>query len=548
MALEPISGRLSRQRINTCYDTGMWHEELLFEHVARHGVERPDAVAVIDGDRRVSWADLNRLCRRLALHLAELGIEPDDVVVLQLPNWLEYVVCYHAIQMAGAVVVQPGADWRDTELANALRVGPAKALVIPSNFGGHDFRAMAERLRTEHPQLEHVLTVRGPASAGQVSVDDLLADAIENRHDAHALRPRRPTPDQIIRVVFTSGTTGVPKPIMHTNNTTMHSARTLIGDFGFDAAQVLLSYVPLSTNYGTIMGLYLHATCGATAVYMDRFSATGALKLVAREGVTFIPGTPTAFMALASSPELARVNVSSLRLLISAGASFPAQAIEDLRAKFDATFIESFGMNEFGMGFWCSLNDDPEIVLGSIGKPIPGLEARVVDVNGNDLPHGDVGELVIKSAGMCCGYEGRPEANDESWDEQGWFHSGDLATIDPHGNFRIVGRSKDVIIRGGANVSPREVEEAIITHPSVREVSVIGLPDNYYGETVCACIIAHDGQAIDAESLRQFLDSRLAAYKIPATVVTVESFPLNAMGKVIKTDLKRLVAERLASA
>ena len=545
MPLQPITGRLSPERIKAAYDEGFWHGELLFEHVARHAGARPEALAVVDGGRRVTWSELDQLCRRLALHLVERGIAPNDSVVLQLPNWLEYVISYHAIQMVGAVVVQPGVDWRDGEVENALRVGPAKALIIPCSFADHDFQAMAARLRDDHPSLKHVFAVRGPANEGHVSLDDLLRDPIEERTSADTLSTRRPSPDQVIRVVFTSGTTGVPKPIMHTNNSTTHSARTLMTAFQVDETNVLFSYVPLSTNYGAIMGLYLHATSGATTVYMDQFSATRALQLVGQEGITFIPGTPTAFMALTSSRELARANTDSLRMVISAGAAFPKQAIQDLRQKIDAVVIESYGMNEFGMGFWCSLNDNPDVVLGSMGKPIPGLEARVVNSNGDDVPHGDTGELVIKSAGMCCGYEGRPEANEESWDNNGWFHSGDLARIDAQGNFHIAGRSKDVIIRGGANVSPREVEEVIITLPSIRDVSVIGLPDDYYGETVCACVIMENDATIALDDLRHFLGPRLAAYKIPTTAINVEAFPLNAMGKVIKADLLSEALERL---
>jgi acyl-CoA synthetase (AMP-forming)/AMP-acid ligase II len=333
----------------------------------------------------------------------------------------------------------------------------------------------------------------------------------------------------------------MPKAIMHTNNTVSHSARTLQRTFGFSADDVCLQYVPMSTNYGAIMGLYLPALTGAGLVLLDRFSATRAVELIDEENVTFVAGTPTGFISMTHSRAVERGRFESLRLLMSAGSAFPVAAIAELRETFDTTFIDSFGMNEFGMGLWCSVDDDPPQVDGSIGRPMSGVEARVVDNNGDDCAGGDIGELVIKSAGMCCGYHDHPEANDASWDADGWFYSGDLATLDQDKLFRIVGRSKDVIIRGGANVSPREVEEVLMHHPAIREASVIGLADAYYGEIVCACVIPAAGTSPEKDDVLEFLSDRLARYKLPARIVVFEQFPLNSMGKVQKQALRDLV-------
>jgi acyl-CoA synthetase (AMP-forming)/AMP-acid ligase II len=286
------------------------------------------------------------------------------------------------------------------------------------------------------------------------------------------------------------------------------------------------------------MGLQLPLAAGAAMVLMERFSATGALDLIGREKVTYIAGTPTGFMALSNSPAAATARVESLRLLLSAGDSFPVQAIKDLRERFPATFIDSFGMNEFGMGLWCLPGDDPDQVDGSIGRAIAGVEARVVDSDGQDAPAGEIGEMVIKSAGMCAGYFNQPEANASAWDKDGWFHSGDLATMDDKGYFRVVGRSKDVIIRGGGNVSPREIEELLIRDPRIREVSVIGLPDEHYGEIVCACIIPKPGETPTQDQIHAYLKPLIASSKLPSRIEIVTEFPLNSMGKVRKDVLK----------
>ncbi len=541
MRIRPASGRLDASRVEQCYQAGYWRDEVVGDLLAKHAEERPEAIAIVDGDRRSSWAELHRLSQRFALHLRELGIEAGDVVALQLPNWLEYVVCYHGIQLAGGIVVQLGADWRSAEMEYGLGVGPAKAAIIPREFLDYDYPTTLQDLRPKLPSLEHVLVGRGEAPDGCISLDEILADPIEDRIAPETLRECRPSPDQIIRIVFTSGTTGLPKAIMHTNNTLAHSGRTVRADFNHDADDVVLMYVPFSANYGAIMGLQLPVTVGARMVLMDRFSATRALDLIEREKITYVPGTPTAFIALSNSPAIEHARLESLRLLLSAGASFPVQSIKELRQKFKTTFIDSFGMNEFGMGFWCLPEDDPDEVDGSIGRAIPGVEARVVDADGRPVPLGETGELVIKSAGMCAGYHNNAEANASSWDEEGWFHSGDLATLDDKGYFRVVGRSKDVIIRGGANVSPREVEEVLIREPRIREVAVIGLPDEYYGEVVCVCVIPKPGEKPTVDEIQAYLKTRIASYKLPSRVVMLNEFPRNSMGKVRKEVLKERV-------
>ena len=541
MRILPASGRLDASRIEQCHQAGYWRDEIVTDLLARHAGERPDATAIVDGDRRCSWAELHRLSQRFALHLRELGIEPGDVVALQLPNWLEYVVCYHGIQLAGGVVVQLGADWRSAEMAYGFGVGPAKAAIVPGAFLDHDYPATLQDLRPKLPGLEHILVARGEAPDGSVSLDEILADPIEDRVAPETLRACRPDPDQIIRIVFTSGTTGLPKAIMHTNNTLAHSGRTVQADFNHDADDVVLMFVPFATNYGSIMGLQLPVAAGATMVLMDRFSATTALELIGREKVTYVPATPTGFIALSNSPAIEHARLESLRLLLSAGASFPVQSIKELRRRFKTTFIDSFGMNEFGMGFWCLPEDDPDEVDGSIGRAIAGVEGRVVDSDGRPVAPGETGELVIKSAGMCAGYHNNDEANTASWDDEGWFHSGDLATLDDKGYFRVVGRSKDVIIRGGANVSPREIEEILIGEPRIREVSVIGLPDAFYGEVVCACVIAKPGETPTVDEIQAYLKTRIASYKLPSRVVMLNEFPLNSMGKVRKEVLMEWV-------
>ncbi len=539
--MQPVPGRLDAARIERNHQAGYWRDEIITDLLAKHADDRPDAIAIVDGERRLSWSQFHLLSQRFALHLRELGVEPGDIVALQMPNWMEYLVCYHGIRFAGAITVQVGADWRSTEMAYGYGIGPAKVAIVPTEFLGFDYPAVLQDLRPDLPGLEHILVARGEAPDGTLSLDATLSDPIEERVSVETLLACRPSPDEIIRIVFTSGTTGLPKAIMHTDNTLGHSGRVTQADFGHDANDVILMFVPFSTNYGAIMGLQLQMTAGAAMVVMDHFSASGALGLIGRENVTYVPATPTHFIALTNTPAMENARVDSIRLMLSAGAPFPVQSIKEMRQKFQTTFIDSFGMNEFGMGLWCMPDDDPNEVDGTIGRAIAGVEAQVLGIDGQRVAPGETGELAIKSAGMCAGYFNQPEANAAAWDEDGWFHSGDLATEDDKGYFRIVGRSKDVIIRGGANVSPREIEEILIHEPRIREASVIGLPDDYYGETVCACVIAKSGEIPTAEEIQAYLRPKIASYKLPSRVVMMEEFPLNSMGKVRKDVLAEIV-------
>ena len=545
MAVEPIASRLTQERIAECHAAGYWRDEVLGDLLEAQARSRPDAIAVVDGPRRVTWAELYRLSRRLALHLWEVGLRPGDVVVLQLPNWLEYLVSYHAIQLLGGIVCQPGVDWRAQEVEYALSLGPAKAIIIPSEVRSFDYPAMVAELWSRAPQLAHVLVARGIAPEGCISLDVLLSDPIEDRYDEEILKRCRRGANEVSRLVFTSGTTGQPKAIMHTHNTTRFSSRVAVETFGLNSSDVFLAYVPMSANFGAMLGIYMPIEAGATVVLTDRFSR--ALELIESERVTYLPGTPTAFNAILNNPDLARHDLSSIKLIMTAGANCPVEVIRAVRDRLTGMFIEAFGMNEFGAGIWTWPEDDPTEVDGSVGRPFQGVETRVVDVQGQQVAVDQPGELLVRHAGMCVGYYRNPEANAESWDEDGWFHTGDLAAMDSKGNISIVGRKKDIIIRGGANISPFEVEEAMIPHPKVREVSVIGLQDSYYGEVVCACVIPNPGEEPTLEELRDFLKPRIAYYKLPTRLGLCQQFPLNSMGKVLKSALRQQVLESQAA-
>ena len=543
MSLEPISARLTAERIASCRAAGYWSDEVLPDILEAQASHRGQTIAVVDGERRVTWSELHRLSRRMALHFQGLGLRRGDVVAIQLPNWLEFIVAYHAIGMFGGVVCQAAVDWRSREMEYALAVGPARAVTIPARYRDFDYAAMMAELRPRLPKLEYVLVARGVAPKGCVSLDALLDDPVEARSPEALLQPYSLGADDVARLLFTSGTTGTPKAIMHTNNTTLQSVRAFAEVQGMRSDDVLLMFLPLSFNWGTTTGIYLPAVLGASVVLLDKFSAGAALALIEAEHVTFLPGSPTAFIALMNSPDFHRWDYSSVRLTNSGGASCLLEVIQRIRKEFGAPFIELYGMNETGNTSWTMPGDDPAEVAGTVGRPIEGTEMGMFDDQGRAVAQGESGEVVLQGPGVCVGYHENPEANASAWDEAGWFHTGDLGRFDERGRLSIVGRKKDLIIRGGVNVSPREVEEAILTYPKVLNAAVLGLPDPYYGEVVCACVIPRPGQRVQLDELVEFLRPRIAHYKLPVRLVMCEEFPMTSSGKVQKHLLQEYILE-----
>jgi acyl-CoA synthetase (AMP-forming)/AMP-acid ligase II len=534
MRLEATTRLSPEGRAAIAYRDRAWSGETLTELLDHRAVSQARETAVMDGETMLTWSDVRRWSKQLAESLRDLGIQKGDAVILQLPNWWEHVVIYYALHMVGAVVVQVGVDWRSREVQFALSVGNPKLAFIPSSFRDFQFPAMYRAL--ERGRRITLVTTRG------VAPNDCLAFGRLLHPD-----PQRPLleavsqklgPDEISRVVFTSGTTGAPKAILHTTNTTRFSSRTIANTYRVAATDVALSYLPLSTNAGAVWSLYLPLETGMAVALLDRFSADRAIQTMAGNAVTLFCGSPTALLAICNSDQLDRSRLSRLRLVISSGSSCPPDSISLIRSSLGASFVEVYGMNEIGWATTTNPVDEPEMVDGTVGRPYEGVEAGIVGAEGTFEEPGVPGELVLRSPGMSVGYFDNPELTASTWDEEGWLRTGDYAVMNDAGNITLLSRKKDLIIRGGANVSPREVEEAILTLSAVKEVTVVGIPHDTQGEEVCACVILQSGQMLTLEDLRQHLIPRIAYYKVPTRLEFIESFPVTSVGKVRRNLLR----------
>ncbi len=536
----PFTTRLTGHMSRRFRSSGDWGDETFSAILERRADAHPDRVALVDRRHRVTYAELEARVDRVAAKFGALGIGAGDVVTIQLPNQVEFAYVFFALDRLGAVANQIGPDFRSREVEYIIRFSESRAFVCPARFKGFDYVAMIDELRPRLPDLELVcvLGARGP---GLTSLDDIIYGDDTVRH---ALTPLGA--DDVMRMAFTSGTTGNPKGVIHSHNTTLSACRNLNRDMGVTDREVLLIYLPLGLNWGYLT-LVQALMAGARAVLLDQWSAPEALSLIERERVTFIPTAPASIISMLNEPRLARVDLSSLRVVITGGASCPVETIREFRQRMRGHLIELYGMLETGFHAYTRLTDDPEAVTGTVGRVVAGLGLRLIDEHGEDVLSGAEGEIAADGPSVHLGYHKNPAANAELFTTDGWFRTGDLGQFDPAGNLRIVGRLKEMINRGGKKFFPREIEEILYTHPKILHAAIVGVPDPRLGERNCLCVIARPGQHIALDEVVAFLRDDVATYKLPEMIEVFDELPFTPTGKIQRYVLARQVIERRAA-
>jgi len=534
--------RVAEARARECTEAGLWRNESLETYLDRWATARPDKSAVVDGQGRYTWAALARAVERVAHGLRVHGLEAGGVVSCQLPNWNEFVLVFLAASRLGAVVNPIPPTYRASELRFMLGLLESQALVVPATFRGFEYVPMAAQIRSELPRLERVFVARGEAPAGMEPFSALTDTAWE------AKAGRRPLPgsdpNTVHEVVFTSGTTGEPKGVMHTPNTTLSTIYTLIERLAFTDRDVLLMASTLGHQTGYLYGYCLNLLLGATAVWMDVWNVEEAARLIEAEGVTFTMGA-TPFLRDLTYTQAPR-DLGSLRVFISAGAPIPRQLVKDARDRLKCVISAGWGMTENGLVTCNGPDDALEKVFTTDGVPLPGMELRVVDDDGRELPRGGEGDLLVRGPAQFAGYFKRPEFTADGHTADGWFKTGDRATLDRDGYLSITGRTKDVIIRGGENIPVVEVENLLYTHPKIAGVAIVAMADPRLVERACAVVIPHEGQSLTLPEITVFLEGhQVARHKFPERLEIVSEFPMTPSGKIQKYRLRQLVAERI---
>ncbi len=534
--------RLTDEMATKFREAGFWRGETFHDVLAARADRHPDREVLSDGRRRVSYRELLERVDAVAAVLQACGIARHDVVTIQLPNWIEFACAFFAVERLGAIAIQVSTDFRERELAFILEFSNSAAFVCAREFRGFGHLAMIDKLRPTLPGLRLVACADCQGDDGVVS----LADAIAGTARFAPLTAVAMDPDEIFRMAFTSGTTGNPKAVIHSHDTTLSAARIQNDDLGIGEDDVLLLYLPLGLNWG-YLALLQTIVAGARAVLLDRFSAAAALSLIESERVTYVPTAPASIIAMLNEPDLDRRDISSLRQVVSGGASCPLETIREFRAKMKGDFIELYGMLESGFHSYTRATDDPEAVSGTVGKPASGLGLRILDEAGDDVAEGGEGEIAGRGPSIHLGYHNNPAANAAAFTADGWFRTGDLGYLDPASNLVISGRNKEIINRGGKKFHPREIEEILYNSPNVLHAAIIGVPDPRLGERNCLCVVPRPGRMVVLEEMLELLRGKVATYKLPESLEIFDSLPFTPTGKLQRHRLAEWIGERTAT-
>jgi long-chain acyl-CoA synthetase len=483
------------------------------ETAARRG----DAVALRLDDIAVSYSALDAASARIAGLLAAAGVQAGDRVGVMLPNVPYFPIVYYGILRLGAIVVPMNVLLKQREVAFYLGDSQAKAI-----FAWHGF---AEDAEAGAATAGTACTLVKPGEFEQLAfaaspVDDVAGVAEE---------------DTAV-ILYTSGTTGTPKGAELTHANLERNAAIAAGLFSLGEDAVLLGALPLFHSFGQTCAMNAAIVSGGCLTLIPRFEPGKALEIIERDRVNVFEGVPTMYSAILNHPDYARHDTSTLQVCASGGAALPVELMRGFEAAFGCKILEGYGLSETSP--IASFNHpDRERKPGSIGTPIAGVEMKVVGDEGESLPSGEIGEILIRGHNVMKGYWRKPEATAAAIDADGWFRTGDMATVDEDGYFFIVDRKKDMIIRGGYNVYPREVEEVLYEHPAVREAAVVGLPDDEWGEEIGAAVALRPGAEATPDELRDFVRERVAAYKYPRRVWFVDDLPKGPTGKILKREI-----------
>jgi long-chain acyl-CoA synthetase len=478
----------------------------------------PDKVALKLDDAELSYGMLDAGSARVAAILRDKGFEVGDRVGIMLPNVPYFAPVYYGVLRAGGVVVPMNVLLKGREVKFYLEDPGAKIV-----FAWHDFAEAAETGARE-AGAECILVKPGEFEQLLGAVSEPADEVVDRDGSDTAV------------ILYTSGTTGTPKGAELTHDNLRKNAEVASSLFEYGAEDVIFGGLPLFHSFGQTCALNCGIRVGATITLLPRFEPAKALEIIQRDKVTVMLGVPTMYAAMLNESTADQYDTSTLKLCGSGGAAMPVEVMRAFEEKFSAKILEGYGLSETSPV--ASFNHpDKERKPGSIGTPIQGVEMKVVDEDGKEVAQGEVGEIVIKGHNVMKGYWNKPDATAESI-KDGWFFSGDMAQVDEDGYFFIVDRKKDMIIRGGYNVYPREIEEVLYEHPAVREVAVLGVPDDALGEEVGAAIALKEGSSATEEELREHTKEQVANYKYPRKIWFVEELPKGPTGKILKREIE----------
>ena len=516
---------------------GWWGDRSLADHIAAHARANPTGTAFVTDDGRLTWADYRRSADRIAAALVTAGFDPGDRIGVLLADGATAHAAFVGAERAGLTVVGIGARAGAREIGHLLEQTGAQTLVTADVHRGEPTTALVERLREE-----------GVALAGHVVVPTVERDPdgailvdgtpVEATADPAVLATRAIGPDDLFLINSTSGTTGLPKCVMHHQNRWMYFHQQAVRNGALSSADVFYSAVPAPFGFGLWTAHFTPTLLGAPTVVTERFDAARALESIERERVTVLGCVSTQFLMMLNEPTLAERDLSSLRVMFTGGEAVPYERAQAFEERTGCVVLQFFGSNETGLLSGTAIDDPPERRLRTAGRIVPEMQVRLFDGD-EDVTSRGWGQPGCRGPATCLGYLGDDDANNQLFTQDGWMRMGDICSIDADGWLTVTGRTSDIIIRGGKNISAAHVEDEVATHPAVALASAVAWPDPIFGERVCAYVELHPGASLDLDRLREHLVTRGTSPELlPERVVVLDRLPRSSGGKVAKGELR----------
>jgi len=516
--------------------------------LASRATTDPEGTFLIHRDQTVTFGQMETRSEALAASLSGLGIEPGDRVAVVLPSWPEFVISMFAVAKLGAVMVPLNPRLTADDLRYTLRHSEATVAITAETVGDLDFLQLFEDLLVQLPELQYLITVGEEDLWYDDRVfqfEDLLSAGGGRDYPANS----PPVADDVFAIVYTAGTTGKPKGVELTHANLLQIAGSTADALGLDRDDCVVGIMALFHVFGLGPGILGSLLSGATLVLQDEFGPAGALDLVERHRATVHYGVPTLFVAELREQAKAPRDLGSLRRGLVAGAPVSDEFVREAQEKICPELLIAYSLTETSSTVCVTSPDDPEGKrIFTVGRPLENNVVKILGPDGAELPVESVGEIAVRGPGVMRGYYRQPGETSNSFDPDGYFLTGDLGMEDEEGFIHLVGRKKEVIIRSGSNVYPREVEDRLQSHPAIREAMVAGVPDELLGEAICACVLPEEGAIVTGQELQDWCSVTLADYKVPDVVQFMDEFPLTGTGRVQRGELSRLIRAAHAEA
>jgi 2,3-dihydroxybenzoate-AMP ligase len=508
--------------------------------------------AVVAGEVRLTYQQIKEWTDRAAIAFLELGIKQQDRVLLQIPNWPEFIYVYYGLYKIGAIPVMCIPRFSQREMEHFCEVAEAKAWIVPLRFEKIDYSPMIESIRANRPLLKHILVINSLEQRGEtlpkgtISLNDLLKKVDLKKYPKDYLHDFRPDPEEVCHFMPTGGTTGLPKLVPRTHNDYLCNVEYRAKSWERSPHDITLIATPVTHNMAIEVSMNPSFLTGGKVVLIPSTRPKEILEAIQKERVTMMILVPAQLQQIIDYPDLNQYDLSSLRVIAGAGSHVPTDLIKKIYEKLGCKFYNVFGMSE-GPCAQTRYEDPEEVVFQTVGWPIcPYDEFKVIDGMGNALPQGKEGELVARGPCIFQGYFKAEAENREVFTPDGFFRTGDIAKFDSERHLIITGRKKDIIIRGGENISAREVEELISSDPKVEQAAVVGMPDPILGERVCAFIKPKKDEKISFEEIISYLkEKKTSVLYLPERIEIIDELPLTNVGKVDKKRLREAITEKL---